>query len=79
MKLANFLVGMFGVVIVFAISTYVMTGSAWAAFTQGLLCFVLMQAGYFSMVVFLIARRRWSAYRSRKLNPVQGSGVSDAR
>lgn len=77
MKLANFLIGTVGVVIAFAIVTYVMTGSLWTAFTQSLICFLLMQVGYFSVVVFLIVRNRWSAARNRKAPPVPENSLRD--
>jgi exopolysaccharide production repressor protein len=56
MSLPRFLVGMFSVLVVFAISTYVATGSIGRTLVQTLICAVLLQLGYFLVVLFLVAR-----------------------
>jgi exopolysaccharide production repressor protein len=56
MSLPRFLLGMLGVLFVFAIATYVATLSVWTTFIQTLLCAVLIQLGYFVAVLFLVWR-----------------------
>ncbi|BCH23906.1 hypothetical protein MesoLjLc_35700 [Mesorhizobium sp. L-8-10] len=56
MSLPRFLIGMFSVLVVFAISTYVATGSIGRTLVQTLICAVLLQLGYFLVVLFLVAR-----------------------
>ena len=56
MSLPRFLLGMLGVLFVFAIATYVATLSVWTTFIQTLLCAVLIQLGYFIAVLFLVWR-----------------------
>ncbi len=58
MRFPNFLVGMFGVLIAFAITTYVLTQSLWATIVQTLICAVVIQVGYFAVVLFLVAREK---------------------
>lgn len=70
MKLEKLLIGMVVSVGFFAISTYVMTGSLWTTFTQSLICFLLIQVGYFSVVVFRIVREKWSSTDGGKDPPV---------
>jgi exopolysaccharide production repressor protein len=56
MSLPVFLRGLVAMVVVFAIATYVITGSAWATFIDTLICAILVQAGYFALVLFLVWR-----------------------
>ncbi len=58
MSLPRFLFGMLGVLIVFAVATYVATQSIWATFIQTLLCAVLIQLGYFAAVLFMVWRSK---------------------
>lgn len=46
------------VLIVFAVSSYLISGSAYTAFVQTLICAVLLQAGYFIGVLYLVRRER---------------------
>lgn len=71
MSLPRFLVGMLSVLMVFAVSTYVATGSIGTVLVQTLICAVLLQLGYFLVVLFLVARTE------RK--PQQEASVSEAR
>lgn len=56
MSLPRFLAGMISVLFVFAVSTYVATGSIGTTLVQTLICAVLLQLGYFLVVLFLVAR-----------------------
>ncbi|MDR6817396.1 hypothetical protein J2X76_002569 [Neorhizobium sp. 2083] len=49
---------MTGTLIVFAVATYFMTGSLYTAFIQTLICAVLIQAGYFAAVLYLVRREK---------------------
>lgn len=51
-------VSMTGVLIVFAVSAYFMTGSFYTALIQTLICAVLLQAGYFIGVLYLVRREK---------------------
>lgn len=63
MSLPRFLAGMISVLVVFAISTYVATGSIGTTLVQTLICAVLLQLGYFLVVLFLVARGERKAER----------------
>ena len=54
MSFVLFLRGLIGVLLVFAITTYVITQSLWTTFIQTLICAVLLQVGYFAAVLFLV-------------------------
>ena len=56
MSFSLFLRGLVGVLLVFAVTTYLITGSVWAAFIQTVICAVLVQVGYFAAVMFLVWR-----------------------
>ena len=56
MSFVLFLRGLIGVLLVFAITTYVITQSLWTTFVQTLICAVLLQVGYFAAVLFLVWR-----------------------
>jgi exopolysaccharide production repressor protein len=56
MSFSLFLRGLVGVLVVFAVTTYLITGSAWTAFIQTVICAVLVQVGYFAAVMFLVWR-----------------------
>lgn len=56
MSFPRFLVGMVSVLLVFAVSTYAMTGSLGSTLWQTLICAVLIQLGYFLIVLILVAR-----------------------
>lgn len=49
-------VSMIGALAVFAIVTFILTGSAWTTAWQTLVCAVLLQAGYFVAVLVLVAK-----------------------
>jgi hypothetical protein len=63
MSLPRFLAGMFSVLIVFAISTYIATGSIGSTLVKTLICAVFLQLGYFLVVLFLVARGEPKAER----------------
>lgn len=56
MSFPRFLVGMISVLLVFAVSTYAMSGSLGSTLLQTLVCAVLLQLGYFLVVLVLVAR-----------------------
>lgn len=56
MSFVLFLRGFVGVLLVFAITTYVVTQSLWTTFIQTVICAVLVQIGYFAAVLFLVWR-----------------------
>ena len=47
--------------LVFAVVTYLITGSVWTTFVDTVICAVLVQVGYFAAVLFLVWRARRSA------------------
>jgi exopolysaccharide production repressor protein len=49
---------MFGVLIAFAITTYILTQSLWTTIVQTVLCAVVIQIGYFAVVLFLVSREK---------------------
>lgn len=65
---------MVGVLIAFAVTTYVLTGSLYTTFVQTIACAVLVQVGYFCAVLFLV----WKARRAQKSASGQGSPSASA-
>lgn len=55
-------ISMIGVLLVFWLATYGLTGSLSGSFIQTLICAVLLQVGYFVGVLFLV----WKEARERK-------------
>ena len=62
MSFPLFLRGFVGLLLVFAATTYLITGSAWTTFTETLVVAVLVQVGYFAAVLFLV----WRAAKMQK-------------
>ena len=62
MSFSLFLRGLVGVLLVFAVTTYLITGSLWSTFIQTVICAVLVQIGYFAAVLFLV----WRSGAARK-------------
>ena len=58
MRLPRFVLGMLGVLLAFAVVTYYLTGAFWATVLQTIVCAVLVQAGYFVVILFLVSRTR---------------------
>jgi len=56
MRLPRFLLGMLAALLVFAVVTYILTGSFWSTLWQTVLCGLLIQFGYFLAIVFLVSR-----------------------
>jgi exopolysaccharide production repressor protein len=56
MSFLLFLRGLVVVLLVFAITTYVITQSLWTTLIQTVICAVLLQVGYFVAVLFLVWR-----------------------
>jgi exopolysaccharide production repressor protein len=80
MSFLLFLRGLIGMLLVFAITTYLVTHSLWTTFIQTVICAVLAQIGYFAAVLFLV----WRSADTRKIEDssakneaVQGSPTKD--
>ena len=56
MSFLLFLRGLIIVLLAFAISTYLLTGSLWSTFVQTVICGILIQIGYFVAVMLLVWR-----------------------
>jgi exopolysaccharide production repressor protein len=56
MSFVLFFRGLIGVLVAFAITTYIVTHSLWTTFIQTVICAVLLQIGYFAAVLFLVWR-----------------------
>lgn len=56
MSFLLFLRGLVIVLLAFAISIYLLTGSLWGTFVQTLICGILIQIGYFVAVMLLVWR-----------------------
>jgi exopolysaccharide production repressor protein len=56
MSLPLFLRGLVGVLVVFAIATYLFTGSVWTTLVNTIVCAILLQVGYFAAVLYLVWR-----------------------
>jgi exopolysaccharide production repressor protein len=65
MSFLPFLRGLIIVLSIFAISAYVLTGSLWRALFQTLICAILIQIGYFLVVVLMV----WSSGRQKPAMP----------
>ncbi|KXF76621.1 hypothetical protein ATN84_11230 [Paramesorhizobium deserti] len=74
MNFPKFLVGMVGVLIAFAITTYTLTQSLWTTLIQTLICAVVIQIGYFGAVLFLVMRERSRKSTKPKLLPGDEAG-----
>ncbi|WP_394887283.1 exopolysaccharide production repressor protein [Mesorhizobium sp. AaZ16] len=64
MSFLLFLRGLIVVLLVFAVTTYVVTQSLWTTFIQTVICAVLAQIGYFAAVLFLV----WRSAGTRKVD-----------
>lgn len=73
MSFTLFLRGLVVVLLVFAITTYLITGSAWSTFIQTVICAILVQVGYFAAVLFLVWRS------DRRLKSEASTLKSDAK
>lgn len=51
-------VSMMGVLVAFAVAAYFMSGSVYSAFVQTVICAVLLQAGYFVGIVYLVRQEK---------------------
>lgn len=56
MSFLLFLRGLVGVLLVFAVTSYILTQSVWTAFVQTVICAILIQFGYFVAVLFMVWR-----------------------
>ena len=58
MSFLLFFRGLIGVLVVFAIVTYLVTHSLWTTIVQTVICGILIQIGYFAAVLFLVWRSK---------------------
>ncbi|MGB3387200.1 MAG: exopolysaccharide production repressor protein [Pseudaminobacter sp.] len=56
MSFLLFLRGLVGVLLVFAVTSYILTQSVWTAFVQTVICAILIQVGYFAAILFMVWR-----------------------
>jgi exopolysaccharide production repressor protein len=75
MSFLPFLRGLIIVLSIFAISAYVLTGSLWRALVQTLICAILIQIGYFLVVVLLV----WSSGHQKPATKSQIAGKNSKR
>jgi exopolysaccharide production repressor protein len=75
MSFPLFLRGFIGLLLVFAVVTYVITGSLWSTFIETVICGVLVQAGYFAAVLFLV----WRSGRAQKTEAKPAAPAEAAR
>jgi exopolysaccharide production repressor protein len=68
MSFPLFLRGLLGLLLVFAATTYFITGSAWTTFIETVVVAVLVQIGYFAAVLFLV--RRAAKVQKRRMGAV---------
>lgn len=82
MSFALFLRGFVIVIVVFAITTYITTGSLWTTFIQTVICGVLIQIGYFMAVLLLVWRSgetmKREARKNETVQPKEESAVANA-
>ena len=70
MSLPLFIRGLVGVLLVFAVTTYLITGSLWTTFIQTVICSILVQVGYFVAVLFLV----WRSAGAEKKGAITAKG-----
>lgn len=68
------LIYMTGVLIAFAVTTYMLTGSVYTTLIQTVICAVLVQVGYFCAVLFLV----WKARKAEKAASPGNTAASSA-
>jgi exopolysaccharide production repressor protein len=77
MSFPRFLIGMVSVLLVFAVSTFAMSGSLGSTLLQTLICAVLLQVGYFLVILVLVARgdRETTTSKARHAYPRKRTGT----
>lgn len=70
-------ISMIGALAVFAIVTFILTGSAWTTAWQTLVCAVLVQAGYFIAVLFLVAKEGRDRRNTAQRQPQASASTAD--
>ena len=70
MYIGQFLVGMSATTIIVAVWTYMATGSLWKALAWTVAVLVILQVGYFVLVMRLIYRRARKAARQGEVDAV---------
>jgi exopolysaccharide production repressor protein len=72
MSLPVFLRGFILLLCAFAVATYLITGSVWTTLIDTVICAVLVQVGYFAIVLYLVWRT------PRRTQPERGAGAREA-
>ena len=72
MSLPVFLRGLVLLLCAFAVATYLITGSVWTTLLDTVICAVLVQAGYFAAVLYLVWRT------PKRAQPERGAALRDA-
>ncbi|SIQ11034.1 Exopolysaccharide production repressor [Rhizobium sp. RU35A] len=72
------IVSMSTVLVVFAVATYALNGSAFATVWQTLLCALILQVGYFIGVLVLVHRERTERLK-RQEQAARAAGRTDER
>ncbi|MDI7862055.1 exopolysaccharide production repressor protein [Rhizobiaceae bacterium n13] len=70
---------MLGALIVFAVGTYLLSGSVSTTLIQTLICAVLLQVGYFGAVLFLVWRDARLRQQERRGNPSMPDKIGDEK
>lgn len=58
MKLPRFVLGLIGALLAFFVVTYLLTGSLWSSILETVLCAILIQVGYFIVMLLMVARTK---------------------
>jgi exopolysaccharide production repressor protein len=84
MSFVLFFRGMLAALLIFAVATFVLTGSLWSTIWQTIICAVVLQVGYFIGVLWLVWRadnKPAASVAQEEAGPWerQGKIVADAR
>ncbi|MBC8129331.1 MAG: exopolysaccharide production repressor protein [Rhizobiaceae bacterium] len=78
MPFVLFLRGMMSTLLVFGVTTYVLSGSLWTTTWQTALCAVIIQVGYFIGILFMVWQAGGDAMRAEAMTAdVTASGGTD--
>ncbi|ATU92284.1 exopolysaccharide production repressor protein [Phyllobacterium zundukense] len=58
MRFPRFLIGLLAALLVFGVTTYLITNNFWLTLGQTLICAFLIQLGYFAVILWLVRRRK---------------------
>ena len=69
MRFPRFLIGLLAALLVFGVTTYLITGNVWRTLGQMLVCAFLIQLGYFVVILWLVSRRKSQVSDDAQKNP----------